>query len=86
MLRFSDIGNAIVLERINQSLQKDGSTFAKAKKLYFEWKFLTETTGYGSRLRFDELLDSDRNKIEFARKYMLLDKFKIPKALHSIAF
>ena len=58
----------------------------EAKKLYFEWKFLTETTGYGSRLRFDELLDSDRNKIEFARKYMLLDKFKIPKALHSIAF
>ena len=58
----------------------------QAKKMYFEWKSLTETTEYGGRLRFDEFLDSDIKKIEFARKHNLLDKFKIPKALHSIAF
>ena len=58
----------------------------KAKEMYFEWKSLTETTAYGSRLRFEEFLDSDSDKIEFAMKHNLLDKFKIPKALHSIAF
>ena len=58
----------------------------KAEDMYFEWKSLTETTGYESHMRFEEFLGSDRKKIEFVMKHNLLDKFKIPKALHSIAF